>query len=389
MGIAMKHSTLKLFLAAVAIAAVSPLFADSTAARQAAIEAGDRALDAKPVSVMDKTKTPPSGNKHDYLSQAPYWWPDPSKPDGLPYIRRDGETIPSRSGAEFDRTAIGRMIGAVTALGSAFQATAEEKYAAHATKLLRVWFLDPATKMNPNLDFAQGIPGITKGRGIGIIDTSGLTGVVKACQSMEKSKAFTEADRKGMKAWFAAYLHWMQTSKNGEEESAALNNHGTYWDLQAVTYAMYTGQQKIARKIVEDAKLKRIAKQIEPDGKMPLELARTKAFTYSTGNLRGLFDLADVAKELGVDLWHFETPDGRGLRKALDYLAPYVDESKKWPHQQIDHGVTLGMRIDLAVMLRRAALVFNEPRYEEMTRGVAGAEWESNRAQLLWPARRK
>lgn len=277
------------FCVAIAALVASPLFADANAAREALIKAADRALETKPVSVMDKTKTPPSGDKHDYLSEAPYWWPDPSKPDGLPYIRRDGETIPSRSGADFDRTSLGQMISAVSTLGAAFAETGTEKYAEHATKLLRVWFLDPATKMNPNLNYAQGIPGITEGRGIGIIDTSGFTGVVKACESLEKSKAFTAADRQGMKQWFAAYLDWMMTSKNGKEEAAAENNHGTYFDLQASTYALYTGKKEIARKIVEEAGLKRIAKQIQPDGKMPLELARTKAFTYDTGNLRGLW----------------------------------------------------------------------------------------------------
>ena len=243
------------FLTAAAAFVVSPLFADATAAREALIKAADRALQTKPVSVMDKKKLPPSGDKHDYLSQAPYWWPDPSKPDGLPYIRRDGETIPSRSTDDFDRTSIGRMIGAVSTLGAGFKETGDEKYAEHATKLLRVWFLDPATKMNPNLNYAQGIPGITEGRGIGIIDTSGLVGVVKACEWLEKSKAFTNADRKGMKDWIGSYLNWMLTSKNGKEEAAAFNNHGTYYDLQAVTFALYTGQKEIAQKIVEEAKV--------------------------------------------------------------------------------------------------------------------------------------
>jgi hypothetical protein len=322
------------------------------------------------------------------MSVGPYWWPDPSKPDGLPYIRRDGETNPDRATNAYDRTSLGRVIGAVSTLGLGFKETGDEKYAGHATKLLRAWFLDPATKMNPNLNYGQAIPGITEGRGIGIIDTSGFVGVVKACQWLEKSKAFTEADSKGMKEWIGAYLHWMQTSKNGKEEAAALNNHGTYYDLQAVTFALYAGQKEIARRIVEEAKEKRIAKQIEPDGKMPLELARTKAFTYSTGNLRGLFDLADLAKDLDVDLWRFETPDGRSVRKALDYLAPYVDASKAWPHPQIESGVTRGMRIDLAVLLRRAALIYNEPRYEEMVKAVSGPAWQSNRAQMFWPARR-
>src|SRR4051812_35866941 len=49
----------------------------------------DELLNRKPVSVMDKAFTPPSGDKHDYMSQAPYFWYDSSKPNGLPYMRKD------------------------------------------------------------------------------------------------------------------------------------------------------------------------------------------------------------------------------------------------------------------------------------------------------------
>jgi hypothetical protein len=376
----------KLIYLAATLAAV-PAFAGAPEARLALIRAADRALETKPVSVMDKTRIPPSGDKHDYLSQAPYWWPDPTKPDGLPYIQRDGQTIPDRSTNAFDRTNIGRIIGAVSTLGAGFKETGDERYAEHGAKLLRVSFLDPATRMNPNLNYAQGIPGITEGRGIGIMDTSGLVGVVDACRAFEKSKAFTEADSKGMKAWMAAYLDWMLTSKNGKEEAATRNNHGTYYDLQVATFALYTGKPDLAKRVVEEVRTRRIASQIEPDGKMPEELRRTKAFSYSTGNLRGLLDLADIGKELGVDLWNYKTADGRGIRKAIDYLAPFVDPANKWPHQEIDNGVTQGMRVGMAVMLRRAALAYNDPRYEETIKLVAGPQWESNRVQLLWPAK--
>jgi hypothetical protein len=240
--------------------------------------------------------------------------------------------------------------------------------------------------MNPNLNYAQAIPGITEGRGIGIIDTAELVGVVDACRWLEKSSAFGEADRKRMKEWFGAYLDWMLNSSNGKEEAAARNNHGTYFDLQAAAFALYIGRRDAARKIVEEARGKRIAVQIEPDGRMPLELSRTRSFSYSVMNLRGFFDLADLAGEVDVDLWRFRTSDGRSLRKALDYLAPYMDAARKWPEQQIGGGITPALRLELAVLLRRTSRAFAEPKYEEMTKAAAGEEWEAHRAQLLWPA---
>lgn len=159
---------------------------------------------------MDKSLTPPSGNKHDYMSVAPYWWPDPSKPDGLPYIRHDGERNPTRNSNETDRRALGEMISVVETLALAYRETAEDRYVAHAAKLLRVRFLDAATKMNPNLDYGQGVPGVNTGRGIGIIDTAGLSDLTEAIGWLKESKDWTEGDEQGMKHWFARYLAWLE-----------------------------------------------------------------------------------------------------------------------------------------------------------------------------------
>src|SRR3954466_4902684 len=139
---------LNVFLTGGLVFAVCSLFADATAARQALMQAADRALEQKPVSVMDKKKVPPSGDKHDYLSQAPYWWPDPAKPDGKPYIRKDGQRNPEID-AIADHDNLGRLGDAVATLGLAYAYTGREVYAAHAARLVRAWFLDPATRMNP------------------------------------------------------------------------------------------------------------------------------------------------------------------------------------------------------------------------------------------------
>lgn len=371
---------------AAALLAFRVLGADPSPARDLLIQAADRALQLKPPSVMDKAKMPPSGDKHDYMSVGPYWWPDPSKPQGLPYIRRDGEVNPGYHSNDYDRRPLGELISAVSTLSLAFRETREERYARGAVKLLRVWFLDPATRMNPNLNFGQAIPGITEGRGIGIIDTLGLASTVQSCQWLETSQAFTSSDRAGLKAWIGAYLDWLLTSKNGREEAAAKNNHGTWYDVQVAAFALYTERPDLARKVAEEAKVERIAAQIEPDGAMPHELARTKSFSYSVMNLRGFFDLADVARSAGVDLWRFQSADGRSVRKALEYLAPYVDPARTWPHEQIAGGVTPEMRVELAVLLRRAALAFGDPKYERIA-SAAGPGWLTHRAQLIWPSR--
>jgi hypothetical protein len=331
------------------------------------------------LSVADKPQVPPSGDKHDYLSIAPYWWPDPSKPDGKPYIRKDGRTNPDRS--NFDRPKIGRLCEAVPTLALAYAMTGNEAYAARAARLLRCWFLDPATRMNPNLNFGQFIPGITEGRAAGIIETRGLIGVVDAVGLLEGSANWTEQDAEGMRAWFRAYLDWLRTSPIGQDESSARNNHGTWYDAQVVTFALFVGDEGLARKVLTGSKA-RIGLQLEPDGRQPLELGRTKALGYSIMNLEGLTTLAALGDRVGVDLWHERSSDGRSIRKALDWIIPYATGAKDWTYQQIVEIRPTG----LLIPLRRAAIAYHEPAYEQAIATLIATAGEPDETlELLYP----
>jgi hypothetical protein len=293
-----------------------------------------RALQQQSLSVVVKIVTPPSGDKHDYMSQAPYFWPNPDKPDGLPYINRDGERNPEIAKIT-DHLALDQMEAAVQTLSLAYYFKNNEEYAAKASQLLRAWFIDPATRMNPNLEYAQFIPGVNTGRGIGLIETRGLVNTVDAVGLLAGSKSWTAADQQALEGWFSTFLQWMQESRKGREENAAKNNHGTFYDVQSMSYALFVRRNDLAKQIAEAAKEKRIALQIEPDGRQPLELRRTKAWSYSNMNLDGLLQLARLAENVGVDLWNYQTKDRRSIRAALDYLYPYAIGDQKWGYPQI------------------------------------------------------
>jgi hypothetical protein len=336
-----------------------------------------REMTSGPFSVTTKQITPPSGDKHDYMSQAPYFWPDPKKPNGLPYIRRDGERNPEINKISDHRT-LDQMVSATETLALAYYLKGDEAHAARAAVLLRAWFLDPATRMNPNLQYAQGIPGINTGRGIGLIETRGLTRVVDAIGLLAGSKAWTEADQRGLTAWYSSFLNWMLESKNGRDESAAKNNHGTYYDVQACSFALFVGRPDLAAEILKTSRTKRIATQIEPDGRQPLELVRTKAWSYSVGNLDGLMLLATLGERVDVDLWKFQTPDGRSIRKATEYLIPYALGESKWPYKQLGEW-SPNM---LFPLLRRAELKFADDRFRSVMTKIPRTN-PSDRASLL------
>jgi len=338
----------------------------------------DKALKAGPFSVMDKKDVPPSGDKHDYTSLAPYFWPDPAKPDGKPYIRKDGEVQPGRG--QGDVVAMGRMASAVESLARAWYFTGDERCAEHAAMLLRKWFLDEKTRMNPNLNYAQAIPGRNDGRGAGIIDAVGLINLVDAVGLLAGSKAWTAADQKGLEAWFEKFVAWLQESKNGRDEARAGNNHGTWYDAQLAAYALFAGKADVAKKVLAESH-RRIDKQILPDGRQPAELERTKSWDYSSMNLRGWFTAATLGERAGVDLWKYQSADGRSIRKALDYLLPFAKDPAQWKTRQI-----VKLRPDkIAPLLGLAAVKYGEPKYADTARELSGGRKGEPREALLEP----
>jgi Alginate lyase len=331
-----------------------------------------KALSQEPTSVVTKGTTPPSGDKHDYMSQAPYFWPDPTKANGLPYIRRDGERNPEINKIT-DHHTMDLMVAATRTLSLDYYFKGNEEYAARATKLLRAWFLDPATRMNPNLEYAQAIPGVNTGRGIGLIETRGLADVVDSIGLLAGSKAWTKDDQHGLEDWYAKFLQWMLESKNGRDENAAKNNHGTYYDVQTTSFALFLGKTDLAKQILETARQKRIALQVEPDGRQPLELVRTKAWGYSNGNLDGLILLAQLGENVGVDLWSFQTHDGRSIRRALEYLYPFAVGERKWTDQQLGEWPPQ----QLYPLMRRAAVRYQDEKFKAMMSKIPALETDS------------
>lgn len=344
------------------------------------VKNADEALQTQPPSVTHKTKTPPSGSKHDYMTAAPYFWPDPKKADGLPYIRHDGKVNPEGRGDAYDHSRIGLMADTVESLAFAYYFTGKETYAEHAAKCLKVWFLDPGTRMNPHLNFAQAVAGKNTGRGTGIIEGRNLVVAADAAGLLTGSKAWKPADQQALNEWMAAYLDWLLTSNNGLDEAAATNNHGSFYDTQVVRLALILDRRELAIQVAEAAKEKRIAVQIEPDGKQPLELDRTSSLGYSRFNLEALFELATLAKRLEVDLWGYQTADGRSIRKGLDFLMPYVSVlQKKWPYKQIK---TIDANT-FAPLFSQAAAIYHDSRYEKVVKEMESIK--SKRMQLLYP----
>jgi len=327
----------------------------------------DKLLKGKPLSVVQKKQIPPSGDKHDYMSIGPYWWPDPDSPNGEPYIRKDGESNPEAKSCN-DHAYFTETNNRIFRLALAYYFTDNDTYAEKAVEYLRVWFLNPATKMNPNLNFAQAIKGRNTGRGAGVLDGHNINYMIEALGLIDRSKSFSSEDRKEIHQWLEDYRNWLLDSKNGLSESKTKNNHGSWYDVQMMSISLYLGYNDFARQYTDRLKNNRIDYQIENDGRQPEELIRTKALHYSFYNLEAVSEFAAMAQNLGINYWDYVSQDGRSIKKAIDYLYPYTNGDKKWEYKQISH---LSSGPPVAVLLF-AYKYYGEKKYLDLAAKLDG-----------------
>jgi hypothetical protein len=320
-----------------------------------------KAMERGPYSVTYKSVIPPGGTKNDYMSMGPYWWPDPSKPDGLPYIRRDGEVNPESG---MDRDQLRSLIEDVRTLALTWYFSGDREYAEKAGNLLRTWFLDPETRMNPHLEYGQAIPGRTHGRGIGIIDTRSFSTLVDAILLLESTPAMKNSEEKELKAWFSAFFEWLTTSQHGKDEDVYPNNHSVAYDAQVTAIARYLGNDEFVTQKTSAAPSVRIDKMIRADGRQPEELIRTKAFGYSVSNLGNFFDLGETGLKVGVDIFSYTNSEGGSLKQALEFLNDFIGRPDEWPWEQIDGWEQA--ENNLGLLVRRAARYYQNAEYQIM-----------------------
>lgn len=295
------------------------------------LQRANMALSEKPVTVTAFASPRSAGGLHDYFSEGDYWWPDPNNPDG-PYIQRDGQTNPDNF-VDHRRVMI-RLSEIVGSLASAYVMTRDERFAVHAFRHARAWFVDTATMMNPSMNFAQAIKGRVTGRGIGIIDTIHLIEVAQGLYRIQSSPSIDKKILLTIKDWFSRYLEWLTTHRYGIDEMNAKNNHGTCWVMQVAAFAKFTGNEQLTELCRHRYKSVLLPNQMAADGSFPEELRRTKPYGYSLFNLDAMVMICKILSDDNDNLWRYQTNDGKTIEKGIRFLYPYIQDKSKWPFKK-------------------------------------------------------
>ena len=315
---------------------------DTSQLRQAyaqLIVKADSILQQAPQQVTDGD-IPPTGDVHDFFAIGKYAFSNPDTADGLPYIRKDGITNPDARGDRYDLARWEQTTENINTLALAWFYSENEQYAGKASELLKVWFINKETRMNPNFECAAALPGVYNGMPIGIIFGARLVDFLDHVLLLSLSESWTNTDNKALKKWFAEYTDWLLHSDFGIKESQAGDNHGTWYSAQVAASAIYTGSIPLAKQMIDKGK-EQMSKQIAinregyPDGSLPREINRNQSFLYSIFGLEGFCALAGCGNAIGYDLWHYETENGQGLRMAFKFLTPYLLEQVSWPYESL------------------------------------------------------
>jgi hypothetical protein len=285
------------------------------------------AMAQQPQTVTDFRCERSAGGIHDFYSEGDYWWPNPENPDA-PYIRKDGMTNPDNFVAH--RLVMIRFSKIVGYLASAYIVTGKEEYVEQAFRHIRAWFTNPLTKMNPNLLYAQAIKGVVTGRGVGIIDTIHLMEVAQGILRMQKASCVDAAGLREIKAWFDEYIRWLMTHAYGIDEMNAQNNHGACWVMQVAAFARLTGNEEALEFCRLRYKNVLLPQQMAGDGSFPRELSRTKPYGYALFNLDAMATICRILSSSADNLWEYKTHDGLSIRKAIDYMYPYIKNKESW-----------------------------------------------------------
>ncbi|WP_246153347.1 alginate lyase family protein [Terriglobus albidus] len=309
--------------------------------RQRIMTAARNYLALKPATVTSFPSDRSPGGPHDFFSEADYFWPNPADPNG-PYINRDGQSNPNNFNGH--RKAMIALSLQVPALTAAWLLTRDRRYAEHAASHLRAWFVTPDTRMNTNLEYSQGVHGVTTGRNFGIIDTLHLVEVARAASHIAPA-VMSSADQQALRAWFRDYLHWLKTSEKGIAEKKTLNNHAVCWALQAAEFARLIDDQQTRQEVAEQYKTVFMPDQLGKDGSFPKELARTKPYSYSIFNFDVAAMLCQSLRDSSENLYEFKLADGRGICKAGEFLYPYLKDKSSWPYKKdVEHFDSLPVR---------------------------------------------
>lgn len=284
-------------------------------------------------TVTKKEKPPPSGDRHDYQSLGIYWWPDPASVDGVPYLKRDGEINPEVYG--FDRPRLDRCIQGVSFMTLHGWLSGEPEMSRIAVDWIRTWFLNPETRMNPHLEFAQHIPGHCEGRGIGLIETDAFVGLFDTLALLASSGEWAESEQHALLEWFCAYRDWFRTSAHGKAEETEHNNHGTWYDLQLMAYAAVTNQKDLIVRQWESKTRARVYSQITEDGRLPFEDVRTLSLTYNAYNIAAFIGSARLASFAGVPLSVVDSVEASRIKTLFLRAHPFLLGTESWNHQQI------------------------------------------------------
>ncbi|MFY9728405.1 MAG: alginate lyase family protein [Bryobacteraceae bacterium] len=291
----------------------------------------DKRLREGPWTVTADRPTGVNIDAHDYYGEAPFWWPDPVNP-AAPWIQREGHINPDRFVA--NKISLEATCDSIFTLGAASYFLDDPRYGQRAARLINTWFLNPKTRMNPNLDYSQAIRGLNEARGGALVGRV----FIRAVQGMEllaQSGQWDARDAAATHRWFEEYLRWLTRSRAGSDEKSSGNYRASWWAAQVAAIATFADDKASEQMAFSHYRDSIVARQIGSNGSAVRDEERNRALTVSAFNTEAMATTCRIAQTQGVDLWSAQGKGGATMATVIAYLIPHLADRKIWDKEQI------------------------------------------------------
>ncbi|WP_167772700.1 alginate lyase family protein [Ramlibacter henchirensis] len=310
---------------------ISRLSSAADIVREAILGKAAEALQKEVPCVLDKLRLPPSKDKRDYYSVAPFWWPDAAGTD-LPYVRHDGIRNPEASldhieSLQYDSTRLQQVFDDVTALSLGSVISGKAEFRAKAEAVLDSWFVGPES-MHPDLRFGQMRRGHDQfeAAGHGIIDAKDLYYFLDGLQILHCREGIAGKIWVGVQHWCTGYLRWLKNSPQGKIEAQAANNHGTCYELQVLALSRFVSNfEEVANSFVRSRA--RLWQQFTDSGSQPAEDNRQNPLHYRLFNVQCWLLLNHMFRRLNLRLLADFKPFHVALHDVLVQVRAITDSA--------------------------------------------------------------
>ena len=257
-----------------------------------------------------------------------------------------------------NQTALNAMCDAVFTLGAASFLLDNAGLRQARRPLIHTWFLNPKTRMNPDLDYAQSVPGVNNGRGAGVVDGRVFVRAIQGMEFLAQTGDWDAKDQAAVHKWFEEYLHWLTHQQERHRREEERQQSRFVVGRPGGRRGQFRGNKPRRSNGLQFYRDHLLPRQIMPDGSAPREEMRARSLRLSSFNSGGV--LHDLPHRPGARRWTVERARAQRRQHHRRARLPLALPRRS---QEVEQGTNFDIPNDSLNFLAFAGMGLKKPEY--------------------------